>query len=101
VGRRRHFGEGAERQVAGALDDDAGGPRPGGVEGQAVLGQRGGRPELLAPLQGPAAPVPEVDETLPLSGVHEPVDVTDRFVEVAELDQSLVVAVVDHTGGQG
>ena len=62
------------------------GPLSRRLEREAVLGERRRRPELLPPLECPAAPVAELDEPVPVPCRAEPVDGADELVEVALLD---------------
>ncbi len=91
-------GSGPEREAARALDDDPCRPLPRSLEREAVLGERRGGPELLAPLERPSASIAQLDEAVPVTRGAQPVDRAHELVEVTLLDEALERR---HTIGQG
>ena len=57
VRRRRHLAQRPEGEAPGAGQEHGRRPPAGSVEGQAVLGEGGRRPQLAASLEGAPAPV--------------------------------------------
>ena len=104
VGTGGDLVERAQGHPAGPFDQHLRRPVAGGLQGHAVLGVGGGRPQLEAALDGGLGLVPEADQLGPVLIVGQAVDVADQLVEVA-LGCRLVDAQRGgrglHTRGQG
>ena len=86
VRARRHLGQRPESEPPRPFGQHAGRPLPRRFEREAVLRQRRRWPQLLSPLQGPAAAVAELDEPVPIPRRAELIDRAHELVEIALLD---------------
>ena len=72
-----------------------------GDEGEPILGERGGRPQLPAGGHRGAAPVTDQPQATPVSCRGAVVDEAYQAVEIGALDQGIEDFVAVHTSGQG
>ena len=87
VGGGGHLGQRAEGEAAGAGHQHAGGLPSRRFQRQPVLGVAGHRPQLVAPLDRPAAPVAQVDDAGPVAVGAQMVDPDEQPVHVAHVDE--------------
>ncbi len=86
VRARRDLGQRSEREAPRSFGQHPRCPLSRRLEREAVLGQRRRRPQLLPPLECPAATVSELDEPVPIPCRAELIDRAYELVEITLLD---------------